>query len=63
MCFNVGDFVLTPSCGNAANKSACRPFKPVVGWQGPCEVTRAIADDPVEFMVSLIGETRDHPVH
>ena len=63
MRFNVGDLVLVPSYGNAANKSAYRPFKPMVGWQGPYEVTRAIAGSPAEFMVRLVGETREHPVH
>ena len=63
MRFNVGDFVLVPAYGNAANKSAFRPFKPMVGWQGPYEVTRAIAGSPAEFMVRLVGETKEHPVH
>ena len=63
MRFNPGDYVLVPSFGNGAIKSAFLPFKPMVGWQGPCEVTRAIADSPTEFMVRLVGETREHPVH
>ena len=31
MRFNVGDLVLVPAYGNGANKSAFRPFKPMVG--------------------------------
>ena len=63
MRFNPGDYVLVPAYGNGANKGAFRPFKPMVGWQGPYEVTRAIAGSPAEFMVRLVGETREHPVH
>ena len=44
MCFNVGDFVLVPSYGNAANKSVFHPFKPMVDWQGH---TRSPAPSPV----------------
>ena len=35
----------------------------MLGWQGPYEVTCAIAGSPTEFMIRLIGETREHPVH
>ena len=49
--------------GNAANKSAFRPFKPMVGWQGPYQITRSINGSPEEFMVRLLGETKEHPVH
>ena len=63
MRFNPGDYVLVPAFGNGANKAAFRPFKPMVGWQGPYEVTRAIAGSPTEFMVRLVGETREYPVH
>ena len=63
MRFNVGDYVLVPAYGNAANKSAFRPFKPMVGWQGPYEITRSINGSPEEFMVRLLGETKEHPVH
>jgi hypothetical protein len=54
---------LVPAYGNAANKSAFRPFKPMVGWQGPYQITRSINGSPEEFMVRLIGETKEHPVH
>ena len=30
---------------------------------GLARVTRTIAGSPTKFMVRLIGETRDHPVH
>ena len=55
--------MLVSTYGNAVNKSAFRPFKPMVGWKGPYEVTRAIAGSPSEFMVRLVGENREHPVN
>jgi hypothetical protein len=61
--FNVGDLVLVPSFGNSANKSAFRPFKPMTGWQGPYEVTECIGGNPTEYMVRLLGDTKQYPVH
>ena len=61
--FNVGDYVLVPAYGNAANKSAFRPFKPMTGWQGPYEVKLCIGDNPTEYIVCLLVDTKEHPVH
>ena len=58
MRFNPDDYVLVTAFGNGANKAAFRSFKSMVGWQGPYEVTRAIAGSPAEFMVRLINITK-----
>ena len=60
--FNVGDLVMIPSFGNGVNKTTFRPFKPMVGWQGPYLVTRIINGSPFEFMVRLLDEAKEHPI-
>ena len=59
--FNRGDFVMLPSHGNAANVQ--KHSKVMMGWQGPYEVVGSVNGSPAEFVVRLLGDTREKPVH
>ena len=56
--------MLVSTYDNAVNKSVFHAFKFMVDCQDPCEITCSINDNPpVEFLIRMINETRDHPVH
>ena len=59
--FCEGNFVLIPSKDNSAHPN--KAFKVMTGWQGPYEVVRSVAGSPAEFMVRLLGDTKERPVH
>ena len=61
MRFNEGDFVVIPSQGNSPHPR--KLFKVITGWQGPYEVVRAVNGSPSEFMLRLLGDTKEVPVH
>ena len=55
----MGDFVLVPSADNAANPS--NHSKIMVNCQGPYEIVDTNSE--VEFVVRLLGDTKEAPVY